>query len=53
MEQHEVALRLTLELLEKGLYFSDWKTNVELGEKIAELYNTIYTNITTEIPRAF
>ena len=53
MEQHEIALRLTIELLEKEIYFSDWKTNVEVGEKIAELYNTIYKNITTEIPRAF
>lgn len=53
MEQHEIALRLTLQLLEKGIYFSDWETNVELGEKVAELYNTIYKNIATEIPRAF
>ncbi len=53
MDQHEVALRLTLELLEKGIYFPEWKTNVDVGEKIAELYNTIYKNIAIETPRAF
>ncbi|MHC1722771.1 MAG: hypothetical protein AB9836_06150 [Aminipila sp.] len=49
MTQMELALELTLALIEKGRYSTpspvDNPTNEQYGEAVAQLYNTIYANI--------
>ncbi len=46
MSLYEVALQLTLEAMREGNYHVDGDSNTAIGEKIAELYNTIYRKIT-------
>lgn len=46
MNKGEIALNLTLALIENGNYCLDnTDTNESIGKCIADLYNTIYLNI--------
>ncbi|MCI5705270.1 MAG: hypothetical protein MR272_08710 [Pseudoflavonifractor sp.] len=45
MSRGEIALQLTLAVIEKGQCFIGGNTNDETGKNIAELYNSIINSI--------
>ncbi|MDD4564495.1 MAG: hypothetical protein PHE79_03345 [Eubacteriales bacterium] len=45
MDKNEVALKITLTAIDKGIYMYDGKNNETIGKSFAELYNAIYSTI--------
>jgi hypothetical protein len=48
MDKNEVALKITLALIEKGVFKTDSETNTSIGKSFAELFNSIKVNLVSE-----
>lgn len=48
MDKNEVALKITLVLIEKGIFRYEAKTNTDIGKSFAELFNSIKVNLASE-----
>ncbi len=51
MDKNEIALKITLALIEKGAYLVESKSNDTIGKSFAELFNSIKVNLVSENPK--
>ncbi len=47
MDRTEIALRITLALIEKDEYYGTAPNNDNIAENVAGLYNSLYTALNT------